>query len=95
MDMKTGLPIGSVIPQENGDCIIRYGHHPSSEPMQEDVVDFVVNKRTTMFKAAGIVCGRLLITGDDAAALACFDPEVYQMTDSYIQGCMEEGAEDA
>ena len=38
VDMKDETVIGSIIPQVNGDCIIRYGHHPKTEPMLEDVV---------------------------------------------------------
>lgn len=72
MDMKTGLPVGSVLPQGNGDCIIRYGHHAKDEPMKEDVVSFLDTGRTTLFKAAGRICGLLLITDDDPTALKCF-----------------------
>ena len=74
MDMKTGKPVGSILPQENGDCIIRYGHNPD-QAMQEDVVDLLDTPRTTLFKAAGVICGRLMIT-DDPAALACFNPDL-------------------
>lgn len=92
MDMKTGKPVGSVIPQENGDCIIRYGHNPD-QPMQEDVVSLVCNPRTTVFKAAGIVCGRLLITDDDGSALSGYqpDPVAYCLKEDCLK---EEGAED-
>lgn len=92
MDMKTGKPVGSVIPQENGDCIIRYGHNPD-QPMQEDVVSLVCNPRTTVFKAAGIVCGRLELKSgaDDGTALNVWNPEpdVYKLTDSWTKACRD------
>lgn len=76
MDMKSGLPVGSVLHQENGDCIIRYGHHPESEHMKEDVVKAsCISGRSTLFTAAGVVCGRLNILDDDAAALFCYSDE--------------------
>lgn len=75
MDMKTGKPVGSIIPQGNGDCIIRYGHHPESEPMKEDVIDFHITGRTTLFAAAGAICGRLHITDDDSTVLFCYSDE--------------------
>lgn len=78
VDMKDESVIGSIIPQVNGDCIIRYGHHPQTEPMLEDVVKAQNSDQQTIIKAAGTICGRLLIdqrAGEDSRALMQFAAE--------------------
>lgn len=39
VDMKEQTPIGSILTGSESSCIIRYGHHPKSEPMQEELID--------------------------------------------------------
>lgn len=78
VDMKDESVIGSIIPQVNGDCIIRYGHHPKTEPMLEDVVKAQNSDQQTIIKAAGTICGRLQIdqrAGEDSRALMRFAAE--------------------
>lgn len=94
MDFKTGKPVGSVIPTENGDCIIRWGHNPD-QPMQEDVISFYDTDRTTLFAAAGAVMGRLNIRDCDISGLALFDPDVFKLSYEYMKDVLKEGAENA
>lgn len=78
VDMKDEKVIGSIIPQVNGDCVIRYGHHPKSEPMLEDLIPAQGNDQTTILKAAGTICGRLMLPlseGEDSRALMKFTAE--------------------
>ena len=98
MDFRTGKPVGSVVPTENGDCIIRWGHNPD-QPMQEDVITFLDTERTTLFAAAGAVMGRLNIKDCDISGLSMFDPDAFRLTDTLTKECRDsvrkEGAEDA
>lgn len=78
VDMKSETVIGSIIPQVNGDCIIRYGHESKTSPMLEDVIRAQHNDQQTIIKAAGTICGRLrlpLSEGEDSRALMKFTAE--------------------
>ena len=68
IDMKEQTVIGSILTGSDCACIIRYGHHPMSEPMQEELVDtpYVNAKRYQNFiKAAAVVEAKMLIPSNE------------------------------
>lgn len=74
IDMKEQKPIGSLIPNDDGSCIIRYGHHADSQPMIEDLITHDSGDITRcILKASGIVEINLRIPSleiDDRAVIA-------------------------
>lgn len=56
IDMKEQTPIGSIIPNDDGSCIIRYGHTAGSQPMIEALITHDSGDLTRcILKASGIV----------------------------------------
>lgn len=65
IDMKEQIPIGSILTGGDNAYIIRYGHHPKSEPMQEEIIDIPGKQYQRFLKAAAAIEARLLIPSDE------------------------------
>lgn len=65
IDMKEQAPIGSILTGSENACIIRYGHHPKSEPMQEELIDVPGSRYKTFITAAAVIEARLIVPSDD------------------------------
>ena len=71
MDTETNKVVGSLIPQVNGDVIIRYGFDSDKKPMTQEVVKYQGSDQKTLLKASGIIGARLVIGSqeDDRALI--------------------------
>lgn len=73
MDMKEDKPVGSILPQKEGSCIIRWGHHVKEEPMHEELIDppkYTDDPFDVIMYAAGAIEAKLWISNDhDSIAL--------------------------
>ena len=91
VDTEKEKILGSIIPQVNGECIIRYGHSADTEPMHEDVVEAQANLMDTIFTAAGRIVARLhvWIRDEDNRALSRFvdDMILNEIKPEYLEGC--------
>lgn len=91
IDTEREIVIGSIIPQANGECIIRYGRSANTEPMQEDVVEAQANLMDTIFTAAGRIVARLhvWIRDEDNKALSRFVDDLLsnELKPEYLEGC--------
>lgn len=78
IDMKEQTPIGSVMPNDDGSCIIRYGHCAGSQPMIEGLVTHESGDISRcILKASGIVEINLQIPSleiDDRAVI-CYSAQ--------------------
>lgn len=93
VDTEREKILGSIIPQVNGECIIRYGHSSDREPMHEDVVEAQGNDRDTIFVSAGRILARLEVSlhDEDDRALFRFADQggIYhdEIKPEYLEGC--------
>ena len=65
VDMKEQTPIGSILTGKDSSCIIRYGHHPKSEPMQEELIDVPESRYKSFITAAAVIEARLIVPSAD------------------------------
>lgn len=65
VDMKKQTPIGSILTGSESSCIIRYGHHPKSEPMQEELIDVPESRYKCFITAAAVIEARLFVPSAD------------------------------
>lgn len=92
VDTEKEKILGSIIPQVNGECIIRYGHSSDREPMFEDVVEAQGCDFDTIMASAGRILGRLQIwvRDEDDRALFKFAEQggIYrEIKAEYLEGC--------
>lgn len=65
VDMKEQTPIGSILTGSDSACIIRYGHHPKSEPMHEELIDVPESRYKCFITEAAVIEARLFVPSDD------------------------------
>ena len=65
VDTEEGKVIGSVIPQVNGDIIIRYGFDSGKKPMTQEVISYQGSDRKTLLKASGVIAAHLVIGSEE------------------------------